>query len=91
MVGSKYLTDENVLHLATVAGQAHFACDANHTCRECLEWSNMRGERNHLGNLKAARCRKALLLSANRDGIPPIPHGAIACRHFALNTAAPTI
>ena len=88
MVGSKYLTDENFFHLATVAGQAHFACDASHTCRECAHWANMRGERNHQGNLREARCRKALLYLQNP---PPIPHSAIACRHFELNTAAPTI
>ncbi len=89
MVGSEHMTDENFSYIMTKPGQAHFArVDTENTCRECLQWANQRGERNRLGMLEPARCRKALAYLMNP---PPIPHNARACRHFELNTHAPTI
>ena len=89
MVGTDHLTGENVSHILTKAGQAHFArVDTTSTCRECLLWANQRGERDSRGNLREARCRKALQHLGNP---PPIPHSARACKHFVLNTHAPTI
>ena len=89
MVGTLNLTGENVSHIMTKPGQAHFArVDTSNTCRECLQWVNQKGERDSQGNLKEARCQKALRALNNP---PPIPHNAWACRHFELNTAAPTI
>ena len=89
MVGSLHLTDENLVHVATLPGQAHFAIlDTTYTCRECEYWANQRGERNHLGNLKEARCRKALIYLRNP---PPIPHHARACKHFAASPTPPAI
>ena len=79
MIGSQFLTDPNFIHLATEPGQAHFASDTSHTCRECGHWANQRGERAKHGILKPARCRKAL--EHLRDP-PPIPHSATNCRHF---------
>ena len=79
MVGSRYLTEPNFNYLETKPGQAHFASDANHTCRECEHWANQRGERTSLGLLEPARCRKAL---RSLQDPPPIPHDATACRHF---------
>ena len=79
MIGSQFLTDSNLSHLATEPGQAHFASNANHTCRECLHWANQRGERAKHGILKPARCRKAL---EHLKDPPPIPHSATSCRHF---------
>ena len=82
MIGTSYLTESNPVYLATEPGQAHFAIGP-HTCRECEHWANQSGERTREGNLKPARCRKALSLSMNRDAIPPIPHSATSCKHFA--------
>jgi hypothetical protein len=86
MVGSDHLTGENVFHLATKPGQAHFAADINHTCRECEHWANQRGERTRLGLLKEARCRKALQHLPNP---PPVAHTAWACRHFTPSPNPP--
>jgi hypothetical protein len=88
MVGAEHLTEENVSHLATKPGQAHFAVDDKHTCRECEHWANQRGERTRLGLLKEARCRKAL---QSLKDIPPVPHSAKACRHFEPNPHPPTV
>jgi hypothetical protein len=87
MVGSKHLTEPNFNHLATEPGQAHFASDTSHTCRECEHWANQRGERTRIGLLKPARCLKALSL---KDP-PPVRHGATACRHFEASPKPPEI
>jgi hypothetical protein len=89
MVGSQHLTEENVFHVATKPGQAHFACDNQHTCRECVHWLNQKGERTRLGLLKPARCKKALLTTP--DPMPEVPHSAWACKHFAANPTPPAI
>ena len=91
MVGSRYLTDPDFNQLVTEPGQAHFASDNNHTCRECDHWANKRAERDKHLNLKPARCLKALELSMNRDGIPPIPHSATSCRYFQANPNPPEL
>jgi hypothetical protein len=88
MVGNPNLFDQDASYLATLPGQAHFAVDSNHTCRECEHWANQRGERNRIGLLKEARCRKALLSLKNP---PPIPHDATACRHFEASRNPPPI
>lgn len=88
MVGSRHLTAPNLQQLATKPGQAHFAFDLNHTCRECEHWANQRGERTNHGILREARCRKALL---SMKDPPPIPHSAIACRHFQAAPNPPEI
>jgi hypothetical protein len=88
MVGTEHLTDENLTHLATKPGQAHFAVDDQHTCRECGHWANQRGERDRLGLLKEARCRKALQWLQDP---PPVPHNAIACRHFEAAPHPPAV
>jgi hypothetical protein len=89
MVGSQHLTEENVFHVATKPGQAHFACDNQHTCRECAHWLNQKGVRDRKGNLKPARCKKALL--STLDPTPEVPHSAWACRHFEANPTPPAI
>jgi hypothetical protein len=90
MVGSEHLTEENVSYIMTKPGQAHFAVlNTSNTCRECKSWLNPKGERNHLGNLKPARCQKALrLTSAN---LPEVPHSAWACKHFEASPTPPAI
>ena len=88
MVGSPNLTCENHSYLVTEPGQAHFAIGP-HTCRSCDHWANKRAERDKHLNLKPARCLKALELSMNRDGIPPIPHSATSCRYFQANPNPP--
>ena len=88
MVGSLYLTNPNVDYLATFPGQAHFAIDGQHTCRECVHWANRRGERTKTGNLKPARCRMALRWL--KEALP-IPHTASACRHFEADAESPEI
>jgi hypothetical protein len=87
MVGSEHLTEENLAYLATKPGQAHFAIDDQHTCRECEHWANQRGERSKR-ILKEARCRKALQWLKDS---PPIPHSAIACRHFTPSPNPPPV
>ena len=54
MVGLNYLTNLDPTQLATYPGQAHFATDANHTCRECIHWANQRGERTKYGTEPSA-------------------------------------
>ena len=89
MVGTEHLTFENLSHLATKPGQAHFADPTiNHTCRECVHWPNQRAERDKYLNLKPARCRKA---AQHLKDPPPIPHDARACRHFEPAPAPPPI
>jgi hypothetical protein len=89
MVGSEHLTEENVSYLATKPGQAHFArVDTNNTCRECEHWANQRGEKDRIGLLKPARCQKARQHLKNP---PPIPHNAIACRHFEASPNPPAV
>jgi len=87
MVGNPHLTAINLQQLATHPGQAHFAIDLNHTCRECFYWANQRGERTKY-ELKPARCRKTL---ESMSDPPPIPHSAIACRHFQASPNPPEI
>lgn len=90
MVGTLHLTDENISHIMTKAGQAHFArVDTANTCRECEHWANQRGERDHKGLLREARCRKALQLTSGN--LPPIPHSAWACKHFEAARNPPPI
>jgi hypothetical protein len=89
MVGSLNLTAENLLHIATLPGQAHFAVDNQHTCRECAHWMNQKGERDPKGNLKPALCRKARLMSSGR--LPEIPYRAWACKHFEASPTPPPI
>jgi hypothetical protein len=89
MVGSLHLTEENILQVATLPGQAHFAINTDNTCRECVHWSNHRGERTRLGLLKPALCRKALRMSP--DKLPEVPHQARACKHFEANPTPPAI
>jgi hypothetical protein len=88
MVGSLHLTEENVAWIVTLPGQAHFAVDGQHTCRECAHWANQRGDRDPKGNLKPAQCLKALL--AMRDA-PEIPYRAWACKHFEASPTPPAI
>ena len=88
MVGTSYLTSPNLAHLATVPGQAHFASDVSHTCRECLSWANQRAERDSHGSLKPARCQKALVWIKDPA---PVPHSATACRHFEAAPNPPEI
>jgi len=87
MVGTSYLTAPNPQQLATQPGQAHFAVDVDHTCRECVYWANQRGERTKY-ELRPARCRKALM---SMPDPPPIPHSATACRHFQASLNPPEI
>jgi hypothetical protein len=89
MVGSLNLTSENLNHIVTLPGQAHFAIlNGKNTCRECLKWDNRTGDRTPARLLKPARCLKAL---EHLENPPPIPHSAYACRHFELNTLAPLV
>jgi hypothetical protein len=89
MVGSLHLTEENLNHIATKPGQAHFAIDNTHTCRECAHWLNREGARTPIGLLREGRCQKALLMTAGR--LPTVPHSAWACKHFAANPTPPAI
>ena len=87
MIGLKYLTGSSLVYEATHPGQAGFAVlNSGKTCRECLMWSNQRGERTKIGNLKPARCRKAL---EHLKDPPPIPHSATSCRYLQLNPNPP--
>jgi hypothetical protein len=89
MIGSEHLTAESVSHIMTLPGQAHFArVDTQNTCRECLHWGR-KVERNGIGNLKPARCQKALRLTS--ADLPPVPHSARACKHFEANPTPPAI
>jgi hypothetical protein len=89
MVGSEHLTSESVSYIMTKPGQAHFArVDTTNTCRECAHWANQRGERNKIGLLRDARCRKAL---QRLKDPPPVPHSAWACKHFAASPIPPPI
>ena len=58
---------------AAAGAGAFFAADANHTCRECLQCANMRGEkdRQEEPNLRKARGRKALLSPRGSAADPP--------------------
>jgi hypothetical protein len=88
MIGSEHLTEENVSHISTRPGQAHFALPgAVNTCRECLHWLS-KGERTSIGLLKDAICWKAR--QSIRRPIP-VPHTAQACKHFAANPTPPAI
>jgi hypothetical protein len=85
MVGLPHLTGENLNHIVTLPGQAHFAiADGKNTCRECVHWLT-KGERKPNNILKDARCRKAL-----KDS-PEIPYRAWACRHFEASLTPPPI
>jgi hypothetical protein len=88
MVGSLHLTDENVAQIVTLPGQAHFAIDGRHTCRECAHWAS-KGQRDPKGNLKPAHCRKARLMSP--EPLPEIPYRAWACKHFEASPTPPAI
>jgi hypothetical protein len=89
MLGNPHMTMISLEQAETQPGQASFALpNTEFTCRSCEHWANQRGERNHRGNLKEARCRKALL--SLRDP-PPVPHGAKACKHFAASLTPPAI
>ena len=88
MVGSQHLTGENLNHLVTLPGQAHFAIvDSKNTCRECLHWLS-KGERDPKGNLKPARCQKALTFLKDP---PPVSHRAYAGRHCDAAPSPPSI
>jgi hypothetical protein len=85
MVGSLHLTLENLNHIVTLPGQAHFAMvDGKNTCRECAHWLT-KGERKLNLLLKDAQCGKAL-----KDS-PPVPYRAWACKHFEANPTPPAI
>jgi hypothetical protein len=89
MLGNPNLTGISAEQAATMPGQASFALtDTEHTCRQCLMWSNQRGERTKLGLLQPASCQKALQWLKDP---PPIPHSAIACRHFEPSPHPPTV
>ena len=88
MVGLSYLVNSDPTQLATYPGQAHFATDGNHTCRECVHWANQRGERTKY-ELSRARCQKAVQMMG--EDTTPIPHNANACRHFQAAPAPPVI
>jgi hypothetical protein len=90
MLGSPYLTMDTPEKTVTYPGQAHFAIPgATRTCRECMEWDNLRGRRDQAGLLRPAHCRKAARLS--RTPLPEVPHKASECRHFTANPNPPPI
>jgi hypothetical protein len=88
MIGNPDFTATDFKQLATHRGQAHFAVDSSHTCRECASWANQKGERNRKRLLRSGLCLKAGELMA---GLPPVPHSAWACRHFTPAQAPPPI
>jgi hypothetical protein len=73
---------------ATFEGQAGWAMDPSHTCRECVLWTGKPDEKPEryawksiVGQLlKPRRCAKFFRLT-NEWG-PRIPHDATACRFF---------
>jgi hypothetical protein len=89
MVGTRNLTEENAIWIATLPGQAHFAIDDTHSCRECQSWGNHLGERTSAGLLRPGLCRKARAMSS--ANLPEVPHQAKACKHFEANPTPPPI
>ena len=66
MIGSDHLTATPLAHRETAPGQAHFAlAGEERTCRECENWTNHKGERDRVGNLKPASHAAALALIFN--------------------------
>ncbi|HEY1888462.1 MAG TPA: hypothetical protein VGG86_20835 [Roseiarcus sp.] len=84
MIGGLNLTGESVGQIMTHPGQAHFAVDGVHTCRECEHWAS-KGQRDKARLLKPAQCLKA------PKEYPAIPHQAWACRYFELSPAPPPV
>lgn len=79
MIGTQYLTLETVVQINTFPGQAHFATDPVHTCRECYHWEKSKQ--------KTSRCLKAS--SMLKQNTPRIPHTAQACKYLELIPPVP--
>ncbi|MCP1558600.1 UNVERIFIED_ORG: hypothetical protein M2438_002687 [Methylobacterium sp. SuP10 SLI 274] len=73
----------------THVGQAHLAGTgpAGRTCRECVRWQHCGSWSADGGPPKPSKCAKYKELM--RGWGKPVPHNALACRHFDLS-ADPT-
>jgi hypothetical protein len=69
----------------THAGQASWAVDPAHTCRECLHWG-IAGER-YLRALQSRPCAKYVAMTNGKAG-KPVPYDAHACRFFEFDASA---
>ena len=77
---------------ATHPGQAHWADNPAHTCRECSFWgfADEPFKRACSGRLLALQCAKFRELTGNKNG-PRVPHYAHACKFLERNPDAPSV
>lgn len=81
------LTDDNPMRAHTYPGQASWAINSKHTCRECVQFESP--GRFAGGVLKPGRCKLAAQYLPYPQ--PRFPHHAKACKEFKRNADAPAM